>query len=101
MSHGFGTAGLRSTGGVSVPGQNALCENPTTGGAVAETVRALLVAMDQWVDQGVQPPASNYPALPGRRRDGDRAEGGDGKGKSRQGKEKAGTPGCVRARRQD
>ena len=62
FSHGFGTAGLRSTGGVSLPGQSALCANPTTGGAVAETVRAMLVAMDQWVDQGIEPPPSNYPS---------------------------------------
>jgi hypothetical protein len=68
MSHGFGTVGLRSTGGVSVPGQSALCENPTTGGAVADTVRAMLVAMDQWVDQGIEPPPSNYPTLADRGR---------------------------------
>jgi len=93
MSHGFGTAGLRSTGGVSVPGQSALCENPTTGGAVAETVRALLVAMDQWADQGVEPPASNYPTLAdrGRGRDGDRDDEDDDKGKGREGKDKAAT----------
>jgi hypothetical protein len=50
-----------------------LCQNPTTGGAVAETVRALLVAMDQWVEQGVEPPPSNYPTLAdrGRGRDGE------------------------------
>jgi len=63
MSHGFGTAGLTSTGAVTLPGTNALCENPTTGGAVAESVRALLVALDQWVDQGIEPPPSNYPNL--------------------------------------
>lgn len=63
MAHGFGTAGLKSTGGVSLPGHNPLCENSTTGGAVAESVRALLVAMDQWVDQGIEPPPSNYPKL--------------------------------------
>jgi hypothetical protein len=63
MSHGFGTVGLKSTGGVSVPGHSALCENPTTGGSTAETVRAMLVAMDQWADQGIEPPPSNYPTL--------------------------------------
>jgi len=56
---------LRSTGGVSTPGQNPLCVNPTTGGAVAETTRALLVAMDEWVDRGIEPPPSNYPMLAG------------------------------------
>ncbi len=63
MSHGFGTAGLTSTGAVTVPGHNVLCENTTTGGSVAESVRALLVAMDEWVDQGIEPPPSNYPNL--------------------------------------
>jgi len=85
MSHGFGTAGLRSTGGVSLPGQSALCVNPTTGGAVAETTRALLVAMDEWVDRGIKPPPSNYPALGNRGRgdedDGDDDDDDDGKGR--------------------
>src|SRR5579871_188525 len=65
MAHGFGTAGLQRTGGVTTPGSNSLCENPTTAGSVAESVRALLVAMDQWADQGIEPPPSNYPRLGG------------------------------------
>lgn len=88
MSHGFGTAGLRSTGGVSVPGQSVLCVNPTTGGAVAETTRALLVAMDEWVDRGTEPPASNYPTLAKGKGHDDDDEEDDDKGKD---KDKAGT----------
>jgi Alpha/beta hydrolase domain len=35
--------------------------HPTTTGAVTETFKALLVAMDRWVEQGIEPPRSNYP----------------------------------------
>jgi Alpha/beta hydrolase domain len=56
-AHGNLTAGLRTP----PPGQNALCEHPTPSGAIAETQRALLVAMDEWADQGIEPPKSNYP----------------------------------------
>ena len=62
---------------MSTPGQSALCVNPTTGGAVAETTRALLVAMDQWVDRGVEPPPSNYPTLADRGRERDRGDEDD------------------------
>jgi hypothetical protein len=62
-----------------------LCVSPTTGGAVAETTRALLVAMDEWVDRGIKPPPSNYPALGNRGRgdddDGDDDDDDDGKGR--------------------
>ncbi len=97
FSHGFGTAGLRSTGGVSTPGQSPLCVNPTTGGAVAETTRALLVAMDEWVDRGIEPPPSNYPTLAAGGREHDRNDD-DGHHRDRDdrrddphGKHKAGT----------
>ena len=62
---------------MSTPGQSALCVNPTTGGAVAETTWALLVAMDQWVDRGVEPPPSNYPILADRGRERDRGDEDD------------------------
>ena len=45
------------------PGTNVLCQNSTPSAGIAETARALLVAMDQWADQGIEPPASNYPRL--------------------------------------
>jgi len=75
FGHGYATAGLKSTGGVSTPGSNALCHNPTTGGSVSESTRALLVVMDQWADQGIEPPESNYPRL--HDDDGDRDGYGD------------------------
>ena len=56
--------GNRLTGLLTAPsGQSALCVNPTPGGAVIETARALLVAMDEWAEQGSEPPKSNYPRL--------------------------------------
>jgi hypothetical protein len=58
-SHGNLTVGLLTP----PPGSNALCQNPTPSGAVTQTLRALLVAMDQWVDQGIDPPKSNYPGV--------------------------------------
>ncbi len=45
------------------PGANPLCHNPTPSAGIAETARALLVAMDEWADQGIEPPPSNYPRL--------------------------------------
>jgi hypothetical protein len=56
--------GNRLTGlGTQPSGTSPLCEHPTPGGAIAETARALLVAMDQWADQGIEPPKSNYPRV--------------------------------------
>jgi hypothetical protein len=48
-----------------------MCENSShdfqfLGGAVAPTMRALLVALDAWADQRVEPPPSNYPRLENR-----------------------------------
>ena len=59
MGHGSTTGGLL----IGPPGTSALCANPTPGGGTADTHRALLVAMDQWVDQGIPPPPSNYPRV--------------------------------------
>jgi hypothetical protein len=58
-SHGFNTTGLRT----NPAGTSPLCANPTPGGATPETMRALLIVMDQWVDQGIEPPRSNYPRV--------------------------------------
>lgn len=54
--------------GLLVNGLNAgaagVCQYGTQrGAAVNHTFRALVVAMDQWVDRGTRPPASNYPRL--------------------------------------
>jgi hypothetical protein len=40
------------------------CENLTnTGGSGGQISNALLVALDAWADQGVEPPKSNYPRV--------------------------------------
>jgi hypothetical protein len=59
MAHGFITGGLRAP----APGHSTRCQNPTPSLAITETTRATLVAMDQWADQGIEPPPSNYPRL--------------------------------------
>ncbi len=58
-AHSMRITGLRT----NPPGTSALCANPTPGGTVIETARAALVAMDQWADQGIEPPRSNYPRI--------------------------------------
>jgi alpha/beta hydrolase family protein len=57
-SHGFGIGGLLA----ATPGRNDRCANPSPGGA-GDLARPLLQAMDAWVDQGIEPPESNYPRL--------------------------------------
>lgn len=57
-AHSFATSGLAQP----APGRLQKCEQPVTT-PTGEIQRALLVAMDQWVDQGVEPPASNYPQI--------------------------------------
>jgi hypothetical protein len=53
-----GTAGL-----LNPPGPAGLCAVPTQGNGWAPTLRALLVALDEWADRGVAPPKSNYPLV--------------------------------------
>ena len=55
--HGGG-AGL-----LNPPGPAGMCQWPTQGNSWQPTLRALLVALDAWADQGVEPPTSNYPTL--------------------------------------
>lgn len=57
FQHG-GVAGL-----LNPPGQAGMCEVRTQGNGWAPTLRALLVALDDWADRGVAPPKSNYPLL--------------------------------------
>jgi len=55
----FGVVGL-----FSAPQPNGICQNavqPFVG--VEATYRALLVALDEWADQGIEPPKSNYPRV--------------------------------------
>ena len=55
--HGGG-AGL-----LNPPGAPGMCEVQTQGNSWAPTLRALLVALDEWADRGIAPPNSNYPTL--------------------------------------
>jgi hypothetical protein len=54
-----GVAGL-----LNPPGPTGMCEVRTQGNGWAPTLRALLVALDDWADRGVAPPNSNYPLVP-------------------------------------
>jgi hypothetical protein len=45
------------------PGESGTCENPANPVYHGPTLRALLMALDAWADQGVKPPLSNYPTL--------------------------------------
>jgi hypothetical protein len=47
----------------SFPGPAGSCQKPTNPNYQGPTHRALLVALDDWVDRGVAPPPSNYPRL--------------------------------------
>jgi Alpha/beta hydrolase domain len=57
-AHGFTAGGLLTRPETN----NAQCQNPVSS-ATADPTRALLVAMDAWVDKGVEPPPSNYPLV--------------------------------------
>ena len=57
-SHPHGGA----TGVGVVPSDRGACEHVTnTYRSAAPAMRALLVALDEWADRGVEPPPSNYP----------------------------------------
>lgn len=56
--HHVGVAGLLS------PAQPAgICRHQIQGNGWSPTLRALLVALDEWADRGIDPPASNYPRV--------------------------------------
>jgi hypothetical protein len=57
--HGMTVTGLLT----NAPGSRPICVHATPGGSVTETAKAVLVAMDGWADQGIEPPPSNYPRL--------------------------------------
>ena len=40
-----------------------ICQNLRLNGAGRSRRRALLVALDAWADQGIEPPKSNYPGI--------------------------------------
>ena len=57
-SHPHGGA----TGVGTVLTERGACEHVTnTNRSAAPAMRALLVALDEWADRGIEPPASNYP----------------------------------------
>ncbi|HKD42238.1 MAG TPA: alpha/beta hydrolase domain-containing protein [Myxococcaceae bacterium] len=43
------------------PGPRGICQNMTNPNYYGPTYRALLLAMDMWADQGIEPPPSNAP----------------------------------------
>jgi hypothetical protein len=55
--HGGG-AGL-----LNPPAAAGMCQSQTQGNSWSPTARALLMALDEWVDRGTEPPKSNYPTL--------------------------------------
>jgi len=44
-----------------VPGPLGMCQNPTNPNYSGPTMRALIMALDAWADQGVKPPKSEVP----------------------------------------
>jgi hypothetical protein len=57
FQHG-GAAGI-----LNPPRPAGICENTVQGSGWAPTLRALLVALDDWADRGIAPPPSNYPTV--------------------------------------
>jgi hypothetical protein len=57
FQHGGG-AGL-----LNPPGPAGICQSQVQGNSWSPTIRALLVALDEWADRGIEPPKSNYPTL--------------------------------------
>ncbi len=47
----------------SFPGPAGNCQNRTNPNYHGPTLRALLVALDAWADEGIEPPPSNYPGV--------------------------------------
>ena len=45
------------------PAPAGICQNPGNPNHHGPTVRALLKALDEWVDRGIAPPPSNYPTV--------------------------------------
>jgi len=45
------------------PAPAGICQSPTNPNYHGPTVRALLMALDAWVERGVKPPKSNYPSV--------------------------------------
>jgi hypothetical protein len=60
----IGAAGLLSPPSLAPDSRAGVCQNPRHGaGSGSVTPRALAIAMDEWADQGIEPPKSNYPGI--------------------------------------
>ncbi len=57
FQHGGGNPTL------AVPGASDRCANPTNPNYHGPTQRALLMALDAWADEGVEPPPRRYPRI--------------------------------------
>jgi hypothetical protein len=62
LNSGFGHVAAVS-GLLSPPNPPGICQNLVHGNGGSPSIRALTVAMDEWVDKGIEPPDSNYPRL--------------------------------------
>ncbi len=56
-------AGTQHGGRAGLTSAPALCANPTNPHSPAPAMRALMVALEQWVTEGAAPPASRVPSL--------------------------------------
>ncbi len=53
-----------ASGVAAVPTASNLCANPVNGAlSYNALLRALIVALDEWADKGIAPPASRYPTI--------------------------------------
>jgi hypothetical protein len=60
----IGAAGLLNPPTSAPDTRAGVCRNLRQGGsAISVTPRALTVALDEWVDQGIAPPKSSYPGI--------------------------------------
>lgn len=59
----FLIAGTQHGGRVGLDDSQGNCANPRNPNSPAPALRALLVALDQWASEGVEPPASRVPTL--------------------------------------
>jgi hypothetical protein len=66
FQNGFGHivgSGLLSPPTMAPDNRGGICRNLRQGGGGSLTPRALAIAMDEWVDRGIEPPRSIYPGL--------------------------------------
>ena len=61
-------AGTQHGGRAGLGTGRGVCANPTNPHSPAPAMRALVVALEQWVTEGIAPPASRVPTLPPARR---------------------------------